>query len=59
MIREEAERKVIEQAKALLMEQTGMKEEDAYRVIQKTSRNKRKSMAEVANALIVFYSIKK
>jgi GAF domain-containing protein len=57
-VRQELEdRKIVEQAKALLIEQEGMKEADAYRLLQKTSRDKRKSMADVAQAILVFYSM--
>ena len=52
------ERKIVEQAKALLIEQEGMKEAQAYQLLQKTSRDKRKSMADVAQAILVFYSMK-
>ncbi len=52
------ERKVVEQAKALLIEHENMKEAQAYQLLQKTSRDKRKPMAEVAQAIIVFYSMK-
>jgi GAF domain-containing protein len=52
------DRKIIEQAKALLIEKEGMKEAEAYQLLQKTSRDKRKSMADVAQAILVFYSMK-
>lgn len=52
------ERKIVDQAKGLLMEKDGMKESEAYRLLQKTSRDRRMSMAEVANAIILAYSIR-
>jgi signal transduction protein with GAF and PtsI domain len=52
------ERKLVDQAKALLMERDGLKEKDAYKLLQKTSRDRRKSMAEVANAIILAYSLR-
>ncbi len=50
------ERKLIERAKSLLMTHKGLKENEAYEMIQKTSRDRRKSMAEIANAILLFYS---
>jgi GAF domain-containing protein len=52
------ERKLVDQAKGLLMEKDGLKESEAYRLLQKTSRDRRISMAEVANAIILTYSIR-
>jgi response regulator NasT len=45
-------RKVIEKAKGLLMK-NGLSEEDAYRRIQKLAMNKRKSLREVAEAILL------
>lgn len=53
------ERKLIDRAKSLLMEKDGLKESDAYKLLQKTSRDHRKSMAEVANAILLAYSLRK
>ncbi len=53
------ERKVVDRAKALLMEKDGLKESEAYKLLQKTSRDHRKSMAEVANAILLAYSLRK
>lgn len=53
------ERKIVERAKALLMEKDGLKESEAYRLLQRTSRDHRKSMAEVANAILLAYPIRK
>jgi len=40
------------------MEHNNMTEVHAYQILQKTSRDKRKSMVDVANAILVFYSMK-
>jgi signal transduction protein with GAF and PtsI domain len=53
------DRKIIEQAKALIMEHEGLKEPDAYKVLQKTSRDNRTSMAEFARSVIMVYGMKK
>ena len=46
-------RKVVERAKGLLMEKQGLSEQDAFRKIQKASMNNRKSMREVAEAILL------
>jgi signal transduction protein with GAF and PtsI domain len=53
------DRKVIDQAKAVLMERDGLKEAEAYKLIQKTSRDHRRTMAEVARSVIMVYEMKK
>lgn len=53
------ERKIIDKAKSMLMDKDGLKENEAYHLLQKTSRDNRKSMLEVANAVILAYSMKK
>src|SRR3712207_7365775 len=40
-------RKIVERAKGVLMDTTGLKEAEAFRRIQKLSMNSRKSMREV------------
>jgi response regulator NasT len=45
-------RKTIERAKGLLMRRTGCGEEDAYRVLQRTSQDRATSMVEVARAIL-------
>ena len=50
-------RKVIERAKGMLMDQLGLKEQEAFRRIQKTSMNTRKSMREVAEAILLAHEI--
>jgi two-component system, response regulator PdtaR len=46
-------RKVIERAKGLLMERHGLSEAEAFRRIQKRSMDSRKSMKEVAEAILL------
>ena len=46
-------RKLIERAKGILMDGQGLKEADAFRKIQKLSMNSRKSMKEVAEAIVL------
>jgi len=46
-------RKLIERAKGILMDGQGLKEADAFRRIQKLSMNSRKSMKEVAEAIVL------
>ena len=46
-------RKIVERAKGLLMEKQGLTEQEAFRKIQKASMNNRKSMREVAEAIIL------
>ncbi len=46
-------RKVVERAKGLLMDTQGLKETEAFRKIQRLSMNTRKSMREVAEAILL------
>jgi len=46
-------RKIIERAKGVLMDQYGLKEADAFRRIQKLSMDTRKSMREIADAILL------
>jgi response regulator NasT len=50
-------RKVIERAKGLLMKQFGLSEAEAFRRIQKKSMDSRKSMQEVAEAILLAESM--
>lgn len=60
VIQEELEtRKAIERAKGILMRQQGMSEEEAFRKIQKQSMDMRKSMRDIAEAIILIESMKK
>lgn len=46
-------RKLVERAKGILMQTHGLSESDAYRRIQQESMNRRKSMREIAEAIIL------
>lgn len=45
-------RKLVERAKGLLMRRMGVTEQEAYRVLQRTSQDKAKPMWEIAKAVI-------
>lgn len=51
-------RKLVERAKGILMETLGITEAEAFRRIQKQSMNKRVSMRQVAEAIILAHSLK-
>ena len=54
VIQEELEaRKIIERAKGILMKTQGFSEEEAFRLIQKHSMNSRKTMRQIAEAIIL------
>lgn len=60
VIKEELEsRKAIERAKGILMKQDNLTEEEAYNRIRKYSMDNRKSMKEVAEAIILTEDMKK
>ncbi len=60
VIQEELEtRKRLERAKGILMKEEGLTEEEAYLRIQKYSMEHRKSMREMAEAIIMVYEMKK
>ncbi|MGE4357337.1 MAG: GAF domain-containing protein [Candidatus Omnitrophota bacterium] len=60
VIREELEaRKLIERAKGILMRECRISEEDAYRRIQKFAMDKRRTMREVAEAILLNYEMRK
>ncbi|HEV8192536.1 MAG TPA: ANTAR domain-containing protein, partial [Ktedonobacterales bacterium] len=46
-------RKVVERAKGVLMDKYKLTEQEAFRRIQKLSMNNRKSMKEVAEAILL------
>ncbi len=46
-------RKIVDQAKGILMDKRGMKEQEAFRWIQVQSMNTRKTMREIAEAVIL------
>lgn len=60
IVQEELEtRKLVERAKGILMRQDGISEEEAFRKIQKQSMDLRKSMREIAEAVILIENMKK
>lgn len=60
IISEELEtRKLVERAKGILMKKSNLSEEAAYRVIQKQAMDKRKSMREVAEAILIMEDLEK
>lgn len=52
-------RKVIDRAKGMLMDRFGLSEADAFRRIQKRSMDNRKSMKEVAEAILLASEMEK
>lgn len=52
-------RKVVERAKGILQRNLNMSEEDAYLTLQRESRQRRKSMKEVAEAIVLSEDLKK
>lgn len=46
-------RKIVERAKGILMDTQGLKEAEAFRKIQQLSMNTRKSMKEIAQAILL------
>jgi AmiR/NasT family two-component response regulator len=50
-------RKLIERAKGILMDTYGLREQEAYRRIQVQSMNTRKSMREIAEAIIIAHTL--
>jgi response regulator NasT len=46
------DRKVIEQAKAVLMKQRGCSEDDAYVLLRRTAMNQNRKIAELARSLV-------
>ena len=51
------ERKVIERAKGALMRRYGLSEEDAFQRLRRAAMDSRRSMAEIARALLVSESV--
>ena len=59
VIQEELEtRKLVEKAKGILMKEQGLSEAEAYRTIQKYSMDSRKSMRQVAEAVITAQAVR-
>lgn len=52
------DRKVVEQAKGLLMAEAGLTEQQAFRLMQKQSMEHRKSMRQVAEAMLLAKNIR-
>ena len=52
------ERKFVERAKGILMKREGLSEDDAYRKMRKHSMDSRRSMKEIAEAVILTHVIK-
>jgi len=50
-------RKSVDRAKGILMDQYGLKEQEAFRRIQVQSMNTRKSMREIADAIILAHNV--
>lgn len=50
-------RKLVERAKGVLMEVHGLREADAFNRMRKTSMDNRKSMREVAEAILLTYEV--
>jgi K+-sensing histidine kinase KdpD len=52
-------RKVIERAKGILQRELKISEEDAYRTLQRESQQRRKSMKEIADSIILNHELKR
>jgi signal transduction protein with GAF and PtsI domain len=52
-------RKMVERAKGILQQELGLSEEQAYLTLQRQSRQKRRSMKEVADAVILANELKR
>lgn len=52
-------RKAVERAKGILQRDLGVAEEEAYRMMQRESRQRRKSMLEIAEAILLGEEIRK
>jgi response regulator NasT len=50
-------RKIVDRAKGILMDSQGLKEAEAFRRIQKLSMDARKSMREVAEAILLAHQV--
>ena len=59
VVQEELEtRKKVEKAKGILMRENKISEDDAYKLIRKSSMSKRKPMKEIADAVILSFEIR-
>ena len=52
-------RKLVERAKGILQRELGLSEEEAYSTLQRQSRQRRKSMKEIAEAIILSEEVKR
>ncbi len=52
-------RKIVEKAKGILMETLGLSEREAFKKIQAQSMNKRATMKEIAQTIVLTYDLKK
>jgi GAF domain-containing protein len=60
VIQEELEmRKLVERAKGILMKEYGLLEDEAFHRIRKKSMDSRRSMRDIAEAIILAYEMKK
>ena len=60
VVQEELEaRKKIEKAKGILMKEQHLTEDEAYKLLRKTSMDKRVHMKDIAEAIIISYEVKK
>ncbi len=60
VIQEELEsRKLVERAKGILMRENGLLEDEAFNRMRKKSMNSRRSMREIAEAIILAFEVKK
>jgi uroporphyrinogen-III synthase len=51
-------RKVVERAKGILQRELGLTEEEAYLTLQRQSRQKRKAMKEISEAIVLTDEVK-
>ena len=54
-----ATRKIVERAKGVMQRELSITEEEAYSIIQKQARQRRKSMKEVSEAILLADELKK
>ncbi|WP_298743988.1 ANTAR domain-containing protein [uncultured Brevundimonas sp.] len=52
-----AERKIVDRAKAILMQERGLSEPDAYALLRSTAMNQGRKLVEVADALITAHAL--
>jgi len=52
-------RKIVERAKGILQRDLGMDEEQAYLALQRQSRQKRKALKEIAQAIVLSEEVKR